>query len=308
MLRAVLRDDDALLREHAIAWVNAIADRSGGVVRRSELESFEFQGVRVPLIARQQGIWKPRQLDAALSFLTTWTRPGHPPPYEDEIGDDGYPRYKWRGTDPDHRDNVALRRAMELQKPLIWYIGQAPGLFTPLAPVWVAGEEPQRHEFVVSFDDWMRVGWRPGLSSTSTFDPVRRYAQVIVRQRLHQRPFRDRVLLAYQERCALCRLRHPPLLDAAHIKEDADGGEPVVTNGMAMCAIHHRAFDAHVLTVRPDYRIEISPRVLEEQDGPTLRYALQSLHGEPITLPRHRAERPDRDLLEERLQRFRAAV
>ena len=81
-----------------------------------------------------------------------------------------------------------------------------------------------------------------------------------------------------------------------------------MTNGLAMCAIHHRAFDADVLTVRPDYRIEISPKVLKERDGPTLRYALQGLHGEAISLPRHRVEHPDRELLEERFERFRAAV
>jgi putative restriction endonuclease len=130
---------------------------------------------------------------------------------------------------------------------------------------------------------------------------------VLVRQRLHQRPFRDRVLLAYNSQCTLCRLRHPPLLDAAHIKEDSEGGEPIVTNGMAMCAIHHRAFDAHVLGVRPDYKVEIRADVLAEHDGPTLQYALQSLHGELITLPSRRAERPSPDLLEERYQRFRAA-
>lgn len=305
---AVLRDADDPLREHAIAYVNAVAERSGGIVARAQLESFDFRGTRVPLIARQQGIWKPRGLDAALSFLTTWTRPGQTPPYEDEIGADGYPRYKWRGTDPTHHDNLALRRAMDLGKPLIWYIGQAPGVFTPLAPVWLAGEEPERHQFVVSFDQWMRVGWRRDLTAATPFDPVRRYAQVVVRQRLHQRPFRDRVLLAYRHQCALCRLRHPPLLDAAHIREDAQGGAPVVTNGVAMCAIHHRAFDANVLTVKPDYRVEISPRVLAEEDGPTLQYALQGLHGDPISLPSHRADRPDRELLEERYERFLAAV
>ena len=67
-----------------------------------------------------------------------------------------------------------------------------------------------------------------------------------------------------------------------------------------MCAIHHRAFDAHVLTVTPDYRIEISPKVLAEHDGPTLQHALQDLHRSPITLPRRRNDRPSSELLEER--------
>jgi len=59
--------------------------------------------------------------------------------------------------------------------------------------------------------------------------------------------------------------------DAAHIKEDSDGGEPVVPNGIAMCAIHHRAFDSFVLGVRPDSVIEVRRDVLDEVDGPTLQ-------------------------------------
>jgi hypothetical protein len=35
-----------------------------------------------------------------------------------DVGPDGYPRYKWRGTHPGHADNVGLRRVMELAKPL----------------------------------------------------------------------------------------------------------------------------------------------------------------------------------------------
>jgi predicted restriction endonuclease len=60
----------------------------------------------------------------------------------------------------------------------------------------------------------------------------RQYAQATVRRRLHQPVFRERVLLAYSLQCALCGLRHPELLDAAHIKEDSEGGQPVVPNGV----------------------------------------------------------------------------
>ena len=93
-----------------------------------------------------------------------------------------------------------------------------------------------------------------------------------------------------------------------HIKRDSEGGEPIVTNGLAMCVLHHRAFDADVMAVRPDYKVEVRSDVLAEIDGPTLRHALQGLHGEPITLPRHRIERPDPILLEERYERFRAGI
>ena len=80
-----------------------------------------------------------------------------------------------------------------------------------------------------------------------------------------------------------------------------------IPNGLAMCAIHHRAFDAQVLGIRPDYQVEIRADVLAEHDGPTLKHALQGLHGGVIVLPKRRAERPNKDLLEEGFERFRAA-
>ena len=58
-------------------------------------------------------------------------------------------------------------------------------------------------------------------------------------------------------RLIVCRLRHWELLDAAHILPDKHPlGEPVVPNGLALCKLHHAAFDADILGVRPDLRIE----------------------------------------------------
>ena len=80
--------------------------------------------------------------------------------------------------------------------------------------------------------------------------------------------FRERVLEAYRHQCALCHLKHDELLDAAHIIPDADPeGEPVVSNGLALCRLHHSAFDKFFIGVRPDYRIEVRPDLLEEEDG-----------------------------------------
>jgi putative restriction endonuclease len=299
-------DLDERIRSAAFAYLDHIG-APDALVTRKQLESFPFEGQAVRLIAAQQGIWKPRFLNAAISILTTYVAPGEKPPYEDRIGADQYPRYKWRGTDPQLSDNVSLRMAMRESRPLMWFVGVAPGLYRSLYPVWLVDEEPAEHQFVVALDDGMQAGWDRQLVSASPFNPARRYAEAIVRVRLHQRPFRDRVLLAYGSQCALCQLRHPPLLDAAHIKEDSDGGEPIVPNGLAMCAIHHRAFDADVLSVRPDFKVEIRSDVLAEHDGPTLQHALQGLHGQAIALPRHRSEWPRKDLLEERYERFRKA-
>jgi len=303
----VLDDVDERFRAAAFAYLDRVVQRSDGLVTRSELESFAFDGRLVRLIAPRSGIWRPAGCPAAVSFFTRFTPISERPPYDDHVGEDGFPRYKWRGHDPDHADNVALRQATQLQKPLIWLRGIRPGLYQPEYPVWLAGEEPKQEQFVVALVDQLRDLWTPGLVDALPHNPVRLYAMREVKARLHQPLFRTEVLLAYDSQCALCRLRYRRLLDAAHIREDADGGEPVVPNGVAMCAIHHRAFDADVLGVRPDYKIEIRSDVLREHDGPTLQHALQGLHGVLIELPKRTAQRPNPDLLEERYERFRAA-
>jgi putative restriction endonuclease len=245
-------------------------------------------------------------MDSALSILTTFSASPEHRPYEDEEGPDGFLRYKWRGIDPQLSDNRHLRKR-HAANTSGFCCSIAPGAYEPAFPVWLVGEERDQHQFVVALDETLRDQWSPDLMERPPFDPVRRYAQVVVRTRLHQRVFRGQVLVAYARQCALCRLRRQALLDAAHIKEDRDGGEPIVTNGVAMCAIHHRAFDADVLGLRPDYVVEINAEVLTEHDGPILQHALQALHGQAITLPRRRRDHPNHSLLEERYERFRAA-
>ena len=136
----------------------------------------------------------------------------------------------------------------------------------------------------------------------------REYAIATTRQRLHQPIFRQHVLGAYRSQCAICRLRHIELLEAAHIKEDSQGGEPVVPNGVAMCVLHHRAFDEDVIGIRPeDFTVETKASVLEERDGPTSRHAIQGVHGTRLLIPRRKESQPDSELLAKRYERFRAA-
>lgn len=298
-------DYDTQLREAAMQHLAGVQAITGGPVRFEAVTDFLFGGERIALMDRQKGIRKPRQLSAALSFRTVHATRPDLRPYDDSPGPDGYLRYKWQGLDAGRAENVALRRAMRDRVPLIWFLGVATGTYLPIYPVWLVGEEPARHQFVVALDAHQRLAWEAGEQGT---DLARAYALRVVRERLHQPLFRERVLEAYAQRCALCHLGHRQLLAAAHIKPDAEGGSPVVPNGIAMCTLHHAAFDAHFLAVRPDYQIEIRPSILTERDGPTLTHALQQMHGAPIHLPRVRAAHPDAALLQERYLRFRAAV
>jgi putative restriction endonuclease len=302
----VANPDDEL-RAAAFAYLDRISGGSGTHVSLRDLEAFTFGGRRLSLIQRMRGIRKVSGFEAALSFLTTYAPRLDLRPYADDVGPDGYPRYNWRGIDPNVYDNVAMRRAMELRKPLLYFVGIGAGEYVAHYPVWLVHEEPEHHQFVVALESEMRAQWDSPMFHPADLVRRREYALTQVRRRLHQPLFRANVLRAYESSCALCRLRHRELLDAAHIREDRDGGEPVVPNGVAMCAIHHRAFDAHVLGIRPDYVVEVRQDVLVEEDGPTLRHALQGLHRSDLTVPRDRQAQPDRQLLEERYERFRLA-
>ncbi len=106
----------------------------------------------------------------------------------------------------------------------------------------------------------------------------------------------------------MCRLHHPELLDAAHILPDAHPkGDPVVPNGLALCKIHHAAYDVNLLGVRPDLTIQVAPRLMDETDGPMLSHGLQGVNGIRLSVPRGRRSQPDPERLEMRYLEFLAA-
>jgi len=302
------QDLDERLRAAAFAYLDRLRARDGDRISYRDLGAFEFDGQRVPLIQRMRGIRVVRGLEAALSILTTYARRPQDRPYEDSQGPDGYLAVQVARDRPGGLRQCGPSAGHGAREAARWFVGAASGIYVPIYPLWLVSEEPAEHQFVLALDVEMRAQWE----SATVFHPAdlalrRQYAEATVRRRLHQPVFRERVLLAYSLQCALCRLRHPELLDAAHIKEDSEGGEPVVPNGVAMCAIHHRSFDEDVLGVRPDYLIQVRRDVREEQDGPTLVHALQGLHRERLTLPKARAVWPDSELLEERYERFQQA-
>lgn len=269
----------------------------------------QFRGQKVALKGIQ-GIFKPAILpELPLSITTSPPEPGRPRPYDDGFTSDGSVLlYRYRGTDPHHYQNAGLRRAMERRRPLIYFHGIVRGQYFATWPVYVVDDEPTALRFRVAVDDIEVLAESASSVGEGVEEARRRYITVVTRQRLHQRTFRTRVLRAYRERCALCRLRHERLLDAAHIVPDMDPrGEPVVPNGLSLCKLHHAAFDQDLIGIRPDHRIEIRRDVLEERDGPMLIHGLQGFHGLQIATPRAPDDCPDPHLLEKRYQQFLAS-
>ncbi len=274
-----MQDEDAAVRLAAFAFLERQVELHGDVLPRSVLDTgIEHGGVKVPLVG-PQGIFKPAVMhDMPLSITTSPIVPGRERPYEDEIGDRGFISYKYRGTDPNHHENVGLRRAMESQTPLVYFFGVVPGHYMPVWPVFVIADDPASLSFTVAVDEVHTLA-QP-IEPTNVTQARREYVTRLTRYRLHQAGFRERVIHAYREMCAVCRLRHHELLDAAHILPDTHPlGEPVVPNGLSLCKLHHAAFDRNIIGVRPDLIVEISTVLLEEVDGPMLIHGCRDSTG-----------------------------
>jgi putative restriction endonuclease len=295
---------DEGLRSSCFASLDVLSAKHGEDIpyREGLDQGFPFRGRRVPFLQRFKGIHRAAAQEgpAALSIMTSFSSD-----YDDEEVADGF-LYAYRSGAIDQGDNRALRAAFAQQAPIVYFITTRPGWYKPMYPCYVIADDPAARTVLVS----------PG-RMTGPYDdrePVilddlqeRRYAVRETRVRLHQARFRGHILIAYSSRCAICRLKETRLLDAAHIIGDLDQkGNPHITNGLSLCSIHHRAFDQDLVGVAADYRVHVSKRLLDDEDGPMLDL-LKTFHEKQIEVPRKHAWQPDRERLALRFERFAAS-
>ena len=298
------------IRVTAFKWLEEQVQIYGDVLSRTLLEKgFLFNGQRITLVG-PQGIWKPKMLELIPLSITTVAGG----PYNDFFTKDGFLVYRYRGTNSNHRDNVGLREAMKRQVPLIYFHGIVKGKYLAVWPVFIIRDDPAMLSFTLAEDEpgSIRLYLNNNLTHNVSYiadDSTyfkRNYITSTIKQRLHQKSFRERVLEAYSRQCTFCRLRHIELLDAVHIISDSDElGEPVVNNGLSLCKIHHAAFDSNIIGITPDYKIIVREDILGEKDGPMLKHGIQQLHDQSIILPRSKMLWPDQNRLEIRYKRFR---
>lgn len=302
-------EEERQARNAAFEYVKSNVNPDTGVITRDQLEAFRYEGQTIRLIHRGQGIFKPKDFTYPVSILTTPPKTGRDAPYPDELDStSGNLLYRLRAGDPNHWNNRALRQAAADQIPMLYLHGVEPGRYFPSVAQPIS-EVPQQQAVALLLGDLVPESWTHGLVALPEAERTYRTREVSVR--MHQAGFRSRVLTAYESACALCRLKQPRLLEAAHIIPHADGGEPVVPNGLAMCNLHHKAFDSHIIGLAPQTRkrptVELRQDVLAQADGPMLKHGLQELHGQEIWTPTGKYVKPDKVALEQRYEDFKAA-
>ena len=120
-----------------------------------------------------------------------------------------------------------------------------------------------------------------------------------ISSRLSRDPrFRTAVLEAYGRRCAVCGTS-PQLgatrfgVEAAHIRWVTENGPDAISNGLALCVMHHRGLDRGAFTLHEDLRVRVSPRLIRPDDDVGDHF--WRFDGQCLGLPDRKDDRPLRE-------------
>jgi len=287
--------DETRIRLDAIHYVRDLRER-WVAVPSSEVRYFTTGGQRI-FLKGQQGIFKPAELTDPLSITSTIDSP-----YTDDPIQGSRVLYDFLSPAREF-ENVGLKRCAEAEVPLIYFlqVKRKPNPeYVIFAPVFVVGWDEEARRFLIDLSEQRpgEVVSPPPMTRQLTLPAIRTpgspmeiremsksYVVTMVQRRLYHARFRNAVLKAYRQRCAVCGLRIRPLLDAAHVVPDRDP-QPVISvkEGLALCATHHRAFDAHLIRYDADYCIHIElPDRLTAGEGE--RAMLLAFDGKRLQLP-----------------------
>lgn len=129
-------------------WLRDINNQYDGILPRKVLEAgINIDGQQIHLVA-PQGIFLPQGWEKPISITTSPQSP-----YKDEVWDQGYIQYQYRGTNIMHRENASLRQAMKDKTPLIYFHGLRPGWYVSLYPCYVVNDEPSLYTFTIAIDE-----------------------------------------------------------------------------------------------------------------------------------------------------------
>ncbi|MDO8291198.1 MAG: HNH endonuclease [Parvibaculum sp.] len=273
-------------------------------------EGIQINGEKVHIANKARGIFKPKQMDRGLlSIKTTEPRTGRINIYQDTETSDRFYRYSLQRGDPKQGGNKHLWEAYEDRSPFIYFHAVAEGVYKAIWPCFVSNMFPGEGycSVIVGVQTPLSIEKPKAVIYEIPAAPDRAYAIRESRVRLFQATFRENVLRAYENRCAISGLPIKQLLDAAHITPDSEADSTTdVTNGIALSLVHHRAYDSNLIGISPDLQVVVSERLLEVSDGAMLE-ALKRNNRTILRTPTNARYHPDRVRLERRFDVFNAA-
>ncbi len=121
----------------------------------------------------------------------------------------------------------------------------------------------------------------------------------LVKVRVNQSFFRQMVLSAYDSTCCITGLRTPELLVAGHIQRWSENERNRMNphNGIAINALHDKAYELGLISITPDYIIKVSPVLRKSSPSKAVEELFSQYDGKPIHEPKKFW--PDVELLKE---------
>lgn len=319
MADGVRADPDAAVRGAAFAELERLVLARGPWLPWRVIDrGFVAMDEEVRFAGRAVGIFKPKQMSAALSIRTVAPRAGRRTWYRDQVGQPDYRTgllsYDLARGGRENHTNRALDEARRRHAPLVYFVGVTEAgvpeaTYEPIWPVWVEELDYSAGRVLLAAADFLEPtrssleAAEAGMELPANELRERSYRLVAAKRRNHQAWFSSRTKSAYGHRCAFSGLPLPRLLVGAHILPDSEGGPAAVTNGICMSTLHHTAFDADLIGVDTSCRIHVARSVRDGRDGPLLD-SLKGLDGMRLRQPDRREDRPDGEFLDWRFRRF----
>ncbi|MBX2944581.1 MAG: HNH endonuclease [Cyclobacteriaceae bacterium] len=110
----------------------------------------------------------------------------------------------------------------------------------------------------------------------------------MVKVRTNQVVFRTLVMANYDFSCCITGINQPELLIASHIKPWSQDSTNRLNpkNGLALNALHDKAFDKGLLTITEDYKIIISSILLKNDSTKSIKQNFIQFQNKQIILPK----------------------
>ena len=114
-----------------------------------------------------------------------------------------------------------------------------------------------------------------------------RTRSAIVQVRVNQARFRKAVLASYNATCCISGLQHEKLVIASHIVPWSEDTKNRLNpqNGLCLSALHDRAYDQGLITVMPDFKVRVSPKIKANKKDSFISESLLRFDQKPIRFP-----------------------
>lgn len=245
---------NAELDRRKAMWANLLAKGGPYNVEPSLLRALRLFG-------GAQGVWVDKVLTGPISpdgngVTVSLLHTGHY--YDDDLTDEGviyhFPK-TGRPFDRDRQEIAATKNAKVLDLPVFVVTRSRQEQKRRDVHVgWVEDWDDSTGVFLVTFSDFNNRSPSIAYEDDQPFQLVDKSTTktetVIVRNR--QQKFKFQVFKRYGCQCAVCSMMVPELLDAAHLRPKSEHGSDDPRNGLVLCAVHHRAFDAGLFGIKPD--------------------------------------------------------